>query len=126
VIPLLGAGAILAIPHADAFAGESVFLAATIAGLLTIAAGFGFGSLVPVSMSLAQRLLPHRTSFASGMMLGGAWGVAVIGPQIMRAIHDGIDANLETGFAVAAGSIALASVLAIWLPGRLLRAIAPH
>lgn len=126
LIPLIGAGTMLAIPHADALLPTSAFAAATVAGLLTIVAGFGFGSLVPVSMSLGQRLLPHRTSFASGMMLGGAWGVAVIGPQIMRAIHKGIDTNLELGFAVTAGTIALASVLAIWLPGRLLREIAPH
>jgi MFS family permease len=126
LIPLIGAGAMLAIPHADGLIEHGPFAAATVAGILSIVAGFGFGSLVPVSMSLGQRLLPHRTSFASGMMLGGAWCIAVVGPQIMRAIHDGVDANLETGFAVAAGSIALASVLACWLPGRLIREIAPH
>lgn len=125
-IPLVGAAAILTIPLADGYLSTSAFAAASVAGVLTIVAGFGFGSLVPVSMSLGQRLLPHRTSFASGMMLGGAWGIAVIGPQIMRAIHKGIDGNLETGFVVAAGAIGLASVLALWLPGRLLREIAPH
>jgi MFS family permease len=130
LIPLIGAGAMLAIPTAVPLAQglgwSGTFAAASVAGVLTIVAGFGFGSLVPVSMSLGQRLLPHRTSFASGMMLGGAWCVAVVGPQIMRIIHEGVDSNLETGFAVAAGGIALASVLACWLPGRLIREIAPH
>ncbi len=130
LIPLIGSGAILLIPQAPAFAEtlgwSGTFAASSVAGLLTIAAGFGFGSLVPVSMSLGQRLLPHRTSFASGMMLGGAWCIAVVGPQIMRLIHKGVDQNLESGFVVAAGCIALASLLACWLPGRLLTRIAPH
>ena len=130
LIPLIGSGAILLIPQAPAFAEtlgwSGTFAASSVAVLLTIAAGFGFGSLVPVSMSLGQRLLPHRTSFASGMMLGGAWCIAVVGPQIMRLIHKGVDQNLESGFVVAAGCIALASLLACWLPGRLLTRIAPH
>lgn len=126
IIPLIGAAAIALIPFTDAFLPRGMGTVAIAAGLLATCAGFGFGSLVPVSLSLGQRLLPHRTSFASGVMLGGAWCVAFVGPQIARLIHDHNDANLETGFIVAAGMLAIASILAAWLPGKLIGEIAPH
>jgi MFS family permease len=126
IIPLIGAVAIAAIPHTDALLEHGRWAVIAPAALLAIVAGFGFGSLVPVSLSLGQRLLPHRTSLASGMLLGGAWCVAFIGPQISRLIHAGEDANLEPAFLVAAGTIGLASLLSLALPDRLLREVSPH
>lgn len=126
IIPLIGAAAIAATPFADSFMQHGLWTVAAIAGVLTIVAGFGFGSLVPVALSLGQRLLPHRTAFASGMLLGGAWCTAIIGPFIVKEIHKGIDANLEAGFYVTAATLLIASLLAIALPGRLIRSIAPH
>jgi MFS family permease len=49
---------------------------------LATCAGIGFASMVPVGMALSQRLLPHRTSLASSLMLGGAWAVAMVGPRL--------------------------------------------
>ena len=130
VIPIMGAVAVAFIPYTDALLGDGPdagYLPVLIpAGLLTIAAGVGFGSLIPVSLSLAQRLIPHRTALASGLMLGGAWCVALVGPFIARAIHAGDDANLERAFLVGGGVLLLASALAATLPGKLLREVAPH
>ncbi len=49
---------------------------------LGLLSAVGFASLSPVALSLAQRLLPHRTSFASSLMLGGAWAVGAVGPTL--------------------------------------------
>ncbi|MBZ0171256.1 MAG: MFS transporter, partial [Phycisphaerales bacterium] len=126
LIPLIGVAAIVAFPFTDHLLGAGRWAVLVPAGLLAVVAGFGFGALVPVSMSLGQRLLPHRTSLASGLLLGGAWCVAFIGPQIARAIHRGVDANLEPGFFTAAGLLVAASLLSLALPGRLIRETAPH
>ncbi len=126
VIPIIGAAAIAAFPHADGLLDHGRWAVLAVAGVFAVVAGFGFGSLVPVSMSLGQRLLPHRTSLASGMMLGGAWSIAFVGPQVARAIHAGVDGNLERGFLVAGAVLSLAGALAVAIPGRLLREVAPH
>ncbi len=127
LVPLLGVAAIALLPMSDRL-GDAWGIGAVVAGavLLGIAAGVGFGSLVPVSISLGQRLLPHRTSLVSGLLMGGSWCVAFIGPQIARAIHRGVDGNLEKGFGVAAGLLLLASVMGAALPGRLIRETSPH
>lgn len=127
LIPLLGVAAIAALPLTDRLApGSGIWAALIPAALLAAVAGLGFGSLVPVSISLGQRLLPHRTSLVSGLLMGGSWCIAFIGPQIARAIHRGVDANLEEGFLAAAGLLALASLLGLALPGRLIRETTPH
>jgi FSR family fosmidomycin resistance protein-like MFS transporter len=56
--------------------------------VLAILAGIGFAAMIPVTISVSQRLLPHRTSLASGLMLGGAWTLAVAGPALAEVgIH---------------------------------------
>jgi len=45
-------------------------------------AGIGFAAMVPISIFLAQQLLPHRANLASSLMMGGAWTVAMIGPRL--------------------------------------------
>lgn len=126
-VPLLGAVCIVLFPYTDRLAGgpyeQAVVPAALAMGVLC---GFGFGSVIPVALSLGQRLLPHRTGFASGIMLGGAWCMAAAGPLVAKQIHANTDANLEPAFLAAAGAITLAAVLGCFLPGRLLREIAPH
>jgi len=49
--------------------------------LLAMLAGIGFSSMIPVTIALAQRLLPHRANLASSLMMGGAWAVAMVGPR---------------------------------------------
>ncbi|MEZ6241414.1 MAG: MFS transporter [Phycisphaerales bacterium] len=63
VAPLVGAGAIALIPLAGGLPTGAVVPVVLTLAVLT---GVGFGGVVPVSVSLAQRLLPHRTSLASG------------------------------------------------------------
>ncbi len=143
-IPILGAIPIALFPYADRLAGESVLPAAFAAGALAIVAGVGFGSLIPVALALGQRLLPHRTAFASGMLLGGAWVFAFFGANAARVLHVGAEAGsvagvlaapfglvgeglgLEPAFAIVAGFIALAGVLCAALPGDLVKRCAPH
>lgn len=43
--------------------------------------GIGFAAMTPITISVGQQLMPHHTRLASGMMLGGAWAIASIGPR---------------------------------------------
>ena len=140
VLPLLGAISIACIPWLSAvdpgFARWVVMGAAVLSGV-------GFGAVIPVSLSLAQRLLPHRTSLVSGMMLGGAWMLSFIGPMgaevvqyglnakpsvpgivldLVAMLPDGFEAKLMAGFGldaafmVTAGILAVAGIIAVFLP----------
>jgi hypothetical protein len=142
VIPILGAIPIALFPYADRFDGLTA--AAVAAGGLAILSGVGFGSLIPVALALGQRLLPHRTGFASGMLLGGAWVFAFVGANVARVLHVGAaegtlagvlaapfglvgaGLGLETTFLIVAGFIALAGLLCVALPGDLVKRCAPH
>jgi MFS family permease len=109
-VPMLGALAIAGMPLIDPVSASASWWALAV----SVAAGAGFGGLVPASLSLAQRMLPHRTSLASGMMLGGAWAFAVVGPSGARAIVDA--GGLAWGFWVTAIVLALAGVVSVALP----------
>lgn len=90
LIPMLGAMAISLLTFADAMPAS---VAAGVAHAGAVLAGIGFGSCIPLSMGLAQRMLPHRTSLASGMMLGGAWAFAFVGPMIAELVQNGLAAK---------------------------------
>ncbi len=108
--PILGAIALSLIP---VLAGERLALFT-----ITIVAGVGFGSMIPVTLSLAQRLLPHRTSLASAMMLGGAWmfaGVGALGAQLIDEAF-----GLDAAFVAAGAALLVAGVLSALLPSALL------
>ncbi len=90
--------------------------------ILGIGCGAGFAASVPLTIAVAQRLLPHRTSLASGLMMGGAWAVAAFGPPLGQFEIDSV--GMDGAFAVTAGLLVIASLLSILLPGRLLRSIA--
>jgi FSR family fosmidomycin resistance protein-like MFS transporter len=83
---------------------------------LALLAGIGFASMIPVTLSLAQRLLPHRTSLASGLMLGGAWTVAMSGPILAERSLDRF--GLGPTFAFVAALLALSGLVALPLPRR--------
>ena len=85
-LPMLGSFALFMIPRASMIAEGADIPVAIVATILT---GVGFGAVIPVSISLAQRLLPHRTSLASGLMLGGAWMLAFVGPIFAEIVHKG-------------------------------------
>ncbi len=77
--------------------------------LLAVFAGIGFASMVPVTLIVAQRLLPTRTSLASGLMLGGAWSLAMTGPVIAEWIVRNY--GLATGFHGAAILLAVSGCI---------------
>jgi MFS transporter, FSR family, fosmidomycin resistance protein len=106
VIPLVGAVATYAFPTAHAL---------WCAGLLGAVAGAGFAAVMPITISLAQRLLPHRTSLASALMLGGAWTLAAAGPPLAQWLARAV--GLDAAFAWVAAVTVLSAVLTIPLRG---------
>lgn len=114
VIPLLGAVAVAAMPHTEGLlAGWAPLI---VCGL----AGVGYAGVMPLTISLAQRLLPHRTSLASGLMMGGAWSVAALGPPLAQVLYDRI--GLTWSFSAVALFLVVAAGLALPLPRRLFEA----
>jgi MFS family permease len=150
VFPILGSLALYLIPRSEMIAPGIEVPFAIGATILT---GVGFGAVIPVSISLAQRLLPHRTSLASGLMLGGAWMIAFTGPIIAELIHKGLEnkpsapqwmldgagalpewigtpllkgMGLDAGFTCTAIVLLFAGLIAMALPGELVRRVARH
>ncbi|MEL6328121.1 MAG: MFS transporter [Planctomycetota bacterium] len=121
VIPMVGTLVVASFPYADRLESSAAWATLPAAFTIAVLGGIGFGALIPVSLSIAQRLLPHRTGLASGMMLGGAWMFAIVGALVAEAIHADNDANLEHAFLIAAVVLSAASALGLFLPGRLLR-----
>lgn len=117
VFPFIGAIAIAGLPLTDGLPDR---LVAPIGFAVTALAGLGFGSVVPVSVSLAQRLLPHRTSLASGLVMGGAWAMAFLGPHFAGAAQ--ARWGLPTAFVATGAMLACSGILALALPGKLIRA----
>lgn len=79
--------------------------------VLAIAAGVGFAAMIPVTISLAQQLLPHRANLASGIMMGGAWAVAMLGP---RCAEFGITRfGLHTSFLLTAIALAVSGIVCL-------------
>ncbi len=99
--PIVFAPAILLFPHVTLSWGY----------LLSVLAGIGFAAMIPVSIVLGQRLLPHRTSLASSLMMGGAWAVAMIGPRLAEfgVQHVGISWT----FYLTAAALCLAGLITI-------------
>ncbi|MEO0483975.1 MAG: hypothetical protein AAF138_10180, partial [Planctomycetota bacterium] len=117
-LPLFGAGAIACFPLSDRLGSDAALLAFP----LTALAGVGFGGMIPVTMAIAQRLLPHRTGLASGLMLGGAWCFAGVGPLIAERIEHGM--GFSVAMWVTAGALACSAVLSALVSGSVLRASA--
>lgn len=111
LVPLLFAPCIAIMPLAGPMVGY------------TLAAGCGlaFAAMVPVSISVAQRLLPHRTSLASGLMLGGAWALAFVGPRAAEWCMASAGLSLTMTFGLTAAMLALSSVVCLPMDAKLLR-----
>ena len=112
-VPLLGALFIVLMPFAP---GDS-WLAL---GLCAIA-GIGYAGVIPITISLAQRLLPHRTGLASGLMMGGAWALSSVGPPLIQALYSRV--GLRWSFAAVACLLVIASFLALGLRGQLIERV---
>ena len=126
VIPILGAGAVAAFPVLTAVADESGVPRLGVAAAWAIAVGMGVGyaGLVPTTLNLAQRLLPHRTSLASGLMLGGAWFIAAIGPFLAQRLNASL--GLTGAFGVVALALLASGVLGLRIRPALLERVAHH
>ena len=124
VVPCIGAAAVATFPFmVRADHPESAGAGGVAGGLvLMLVAGIGFGSVIPMTIALAQRLLPHRTSLASGLMMGGAWCVAAAGAPLGEWLDSTI--GLAGAYLVVAGVLLASGLLAAALPGRLLRSLA--
>ena len=79
--------------------------------LLAFAAGVGFAAMVPVTTALAQRLMPSRTSLASGLMLGGAWSVGMLGPVLAQISIS--EVGIDRTFYLVASLLAVSGILAL-------------
>jgi FSR family fosmidomycin resistance protein-like MFS transporter len=78
-------------------------------------AGIGFSSMIPISIALAQHLLPHRAYLASSLMMGGAWTVATVGPRFaeLGVNHLGLNTTfLLTGAVLAVSGFVSAGLTA--------------
>lgn len=119
-VPLAGACAMAAM----AFSPELIEmlddprLLLPLAVTLVFATGFGYAGPVPVTVAVAQRLLPHRTSMASGLMLGGSWGFAFVGPLLCEGVIR--VAGLQSAMLVVAGLLAASAGVSALVSGRLL------
>jgi MFS transporter, FSR family, fosmidomycin resistance protein len=106
LVPISFAPLICLLPHAPLELGY----------LLAVAAGIGFAAMIPVTIALAQQLMPGHTNLASGLMMGGAWSIAMAGPRC--AEYGVAHLGLEATFVATAAALALAGILCLPLPGR--------
>jgi FSR family fosmidomycin resistance protein-like MFS transporter len=113
-VPVLGSLAILAMPHS---AGAGAF---ALAG----AAGFGYFGVMPITVAMSQRLLPHRTSLASSLMMGGAWAIAALGPVVAQRVYAA--AGLNAAFVFAAALLFVAGLVSLPIPGSVIGRTAHH
>jgi MFS transporter, FSR family, fosmidomycin resistance protein len=90
--------------------GFALFVPAGIAGLL-------LGSSVPVTIVMAQELLPRNVGVASGLMMGFAFGMGGLGVTINGLIADAH--GLGTSLMVLAALPLIAGIVAATLPASL-------
>ena len=116
LVPMVGALAALALPHVGGSGRTAMSLAA--AGAMALLCGVGFGGMIPATIAIAQRLLPHRTGLASSLMMGGGWAVAVVGPPMGQWIADHL--GLAWAFGITGGLLAVSGLAALGLPRSLI------
>jgi FSR family fosmidomycin resistance protein-like MFS transporter len=123
-MPVLGAIPMFALPWVHAMlerSGPNPMTIPVVFALILIA-GVGFGGVFPITIALAQRLIPHRTSLASGLMMGGAWAVGGLGPAMASRMTDAFGwGGAWRGTAIALLAAGVASVI---IPGWLIRRVA--
>lgn len=88
---------------------------------LAVFAGIAFAAMIPATLSLAQRLLPHRTSLASAIMLGGAWMVAAAGPLLAEYCLGTLNLGLSRTFGLTAALLGVSGLVCLLLDGKMLR-----
>lgn len=113
-MPLLGVVTIALFPRLESL-GLSVRMGdgsgTTAVWFMAAMMGVGYSAVMPLTITMAQRLLPHRTSMASALMMGGAWSLAAIGPPLAQKMLKTM--SMESCFLVVAGLLLVSSLLAI-------------
>jgi MFS family permease len=117
VVPLIGAVFVALMPRTGPWSGLTD-TGAVLAILACGVAGVGYAGVVPTTIAMAQRLLPHRTSLASGLMLGGAWSVGALGPTVAEWLATRAW-GLEGAFVAVGLMLVAAGALAALLPREL-------
>ena len=114
------------------FAGDHVGMwAMYLAAALT---ALGFAAVLPLTIGLAQRLLPGRTGLASGLMMGCSWAPAAVAAPLaevflgarLNAAKDLPLDQINTAFVWFAGLLLLGGLLILVIPGDLIRKVANH
>lgn len=123
LIPVAGAAAVAAAPALQGLAAGRGMGWLTVPGMLVVAvgAGLGFGAVMPATISLAQRLLPHRTGLASGLMMGGAWGLGSTGPLLARSLQHTL--GNTPAWLIVAALLLLSGCLAWLIPPAVLQRV---
>lgn len=90
----------------------------------------GFSSVLPITIGLAQRLLPHRTGLASSLMMGGSWALAAVAPFIVNffigehtlpgSLSQG---RLDLAFALFGVMLLFAGGLALLMPNEIIKKV---
>jgi len=71
-------------------------------------------STLPVNVVMAQKMLPQRTSIASSLMMGFAWGMAGLAIPVVGALADRI--GLGSALLLVVGLAAFGFLLSLFLP----------
>lgn len=75
--------------------------------------GVGFAAMTPITISVGQRMMPGHTRLASGLMLGGAWVFASLGPRTAEFLIKRFDLQtslITTGVVLMLAGVAAAGV----------------
>lgn len=107
---LAAAPVVFALPVLE---GRGVFVLAILAGAFT---GGSFSLIV----AMAQRLMPAKQGFATGMTQGFIFGTGALGSLLIGALSDRV--GLPGAFQFAAFALLATSILAWWLPAARTRA----
>ncbi|GAB4513131.1 MAG: MFS transporter [Anaerolineae bacterium] len=94
--------------------GGSAFAMAILAGGLS-------GGSHSIIVVLAQELIPAAKGFASGAILGFIFGMGALGSALIGTVSDSI--GLGPTFQIVAATVAVAGVIALWLPARQVKVI---
>lgn len=101
--------------------------------VVTALTALGYGATIPMSISLAQRLIPGRTGMVSSLMMGLGWSVSALAPLLATVFLGGValkqaptlpEWRIGVAFGCFAALLLAAGALAMCMPGDLLRKIA--